>query len=137
MRYTPSDYLSADLHILIHHIYEYRKGIRNMVLHTMDRAERQKAELLLSEKEICFYTQEVNERKINIFFGKPVCVDVVKSFGSKLLSDYTPEEDFILGVMLGYDTNMQCERYLKQLHRVSERLQRVSALNSSVICSNA
>ena len=30
------------------------------------------------------------------------------------LSDLTDEEDFILGVMLGYDRLKQCERYLKR-----------------------
>lgn len=132
MRYTPEEYQSADLQILIHHIYEYKKGIRSMVLHTMSKAERQKAELLLNEKGICFYTHVVNERKINIFFGKPICVEVVKSFGSKLLSDYTPEEDFILGIMLGYDANLQCERYIKQSSKYRQKFNNVSYLIKKV-----
>ena len=47
MKYNCSDYRSADLQILIHHIYEYKKGIRNMVLHTMQSNEKQKAETIL------------------------------------------------------------------------------------------
>lgn len=114
MKYTCSDYKSADLQILIHHIYEYKKGIRNMVLHTMKSEETQKAETLLKNKGILFFTQQVSERKINIFFGNTVCVNVIKSIGDKSLKDYTPEEDFILGTMLGYSRLQQCERYVKQ-----------------------
>ena len=54
MKYNCSDYRSADLQILIHHIYEYKKGIRNMVLHTMQSNEKQKAETILKNKNIFF-----------------------------------------------------------------------------------
>ncbi|MFP4165528.1 MAG: DUF2023 family protein, partial [Chitinispirillaceae bacterium] len=63
---------------------------------------------------ISFYVQKVNNHKINVFFGAPECVAVIESFGRKELSDFTDEEDFILGVMLGYDKRKQCERYLKR-----------------------
>lgn len=130
MRYTPEEYQSADLQILIHHIYEYKKGVRSMVLHTMNRAERCKAEQLLNEKGICFYTQIVNERKVNVFFGRPVCVEVVKSFGEKPLSDYSPEEDFMLGIMLGYDSGLQCERYIKQRGKLRQKLYLTESIES-------
>ncbi|TKG95731.1 DUF2023 family protein [Puteibacter caeruleilacunae] len=105
---------SADLQVLIHHIYELKKGIRNMVLHTMHSSEREEAEKILVQKEICFHTEVVNKRKINIFFGKPDCVEVIKSFGDKTLTEYSPEEDFILGIMLGYDRKEQCKRYINR-----------------------
>lgn len=34
--------------------------------------------------------------------------------GGKKLNDLTPEEDFVLGSMLGYDIRKQCERYMKK-----------------------
>ncbi len=105
---------SADLHVLRHHIYEYRKGVRNLVLHTMNSFDREDAEILLNNKEICYYIHKVNDRKVNIFMGNPSCVEVIKSFGDISLSDYSPEQDFILGVMLGYNSNVQCERYLQR-----------------------
>lgn len=55
----------------------------------------------------------MNNEKINVFFGAKDCVDVVKTFVSKKLNELTPEQDFILGIMLGYDRLKQCERYLK------------------------
>ncbi len=114
MKYTCQDFRSADLQILIHHIYEYKKGIRNLVLHTMNKDEQDKAEVLLKQRGMHYLIRIVNNEKINIFFGNPDCIQVVESFGNKSLSAFTPEEDFILGVMLGYDRNQQCLRYLSR-----------------------
>ncbi|TKG95130.1 DUF2023 family protein [Puteibacter caeruleilacunae] len=126
MSCTCQDYRSADLQILMHHIYEYKKGIRNLVLHTMCHRDKDKAEHLLSQRGLDYSIRTVNEGKINIFFGNPDCIRVVRSFGDKSLSDYTPEEDFILGVMLGYDRNQQCLRYLdkKEGEKKNELLSR-------------
>lgn len=110
-------YRSADLKILIHHIYECRKGLRNIALHTMNAIEREKAEELLSKKEINYFVQEVNQKKINIFLGNPDCIEIIKSFGVNSLSEYSPEQDFMLGIMLGYDTKKQFSRYLDYKNR--------------------
>lgn len=104
----------ASLHVLRHHIYEYKKGIRNMVLHTMCSSQRKEVEKMLTKRGIYFFIQEVSSRKINIFFGSPECVDVIKSFGGISLSEYSPEQDFILGIMLGYNSDVQCKRYLRK-----------------------
>lgn len=114
MEYTCSDYKSTDLKILMHHIYEYRKGIRNLVLHTMSADEKILAEDLLGKRGISFYTQTVNSKKINVFFGKEASVKIIQSFGNLSLSKFTNEQDFILGIMLGYDRNQQCDRYVKR-----------------------
>ena len=50
--------------------------------------------------------------KINVYFGAKQCVDVVKTFNPKL-NELSAEQDFILGIMLGYDRVRQCERYMK------------------------
>lgn len=112
---------SADIQIFKHHIYEYHKGIRNMVLHTMHSCYREEAEDILTRKGIAFHTSPVSDIKINIFFGSTSCVDIIKSFGHKTLNDYTDEQDFILGIMLGYDRKDQCKRYNK---RKDERLKK-------------
>ncbi|MGN0010127.1 MAG: DUF2023 family protein, partial [Marinilabiliaceae bacterium] len=44
-------------------------------------------------------------------FGRPQCIKAVSRFVSRPLYDLTPEEDFILGALLGYDICLQCERY--------------------------
>jgi hypothetical protein len=121
LEYNCEDFRSADLRVLLHHIYEYRKGLRDMVLHTMSSADRQKAEYILKQKNICFHTRTVSRNKINIFFGHEECVDVVRSFGDKSLSEYTPEQDYILGIMLGYNRKEQGKRYIRRLKMWKER----------------
>ncbi|MBN2167288.1 MAG: DUF2023 family protein [Marinilabiliaceae bacterium] len=111
---------SADMQVLKHHIYEYKKGIRNMVLHTMKRNEKKKAIYLLNMKAVHFWISEVNETKINIFFGNPECVEIVKSFRVESLNKLTPEQDFMLGIMLGYSREQQYSRYLKQCKIISK-----------------
>lgn len=100
--------------ILIHHIYEYNKGLRNLVLYTMDATEKDKVKEMLNNRGISYCFTKINSDKVNLFFGDKVCIKIIKSFGGKCLSDYTDEEDFMLGTMLGYDRKQQCERYVKR-----------------------
>ncbi|WP_421919402.1 DUF2023 family protein [Marinifilum sp.] len=114
MKLTCSDYKTADMQILIHHVYEYNKGLRSLVLHTMNSSEKEKTENLLQRKGISYFLQTVSANKINVFFGTEDCIKIVKSFGDKSLSDFTDEQDFILGIMLGYARNQQYDRYIKR-----------------------
>ncbi len=100
------------MRVLAHHIYEYRKGLRHLVLHTMKSEEREAAEHKLQQFEVEYMVVPVTERKINIFFGRRECVEVVRSFGGLPLNKLTAEQDFILGIMLGYDRVAQCSRFL-------------------------
>ncbi len=102
--------------VLCHHIYEYRKGLRNLVLHTLNSDNKEKAIKKLEHREIKYIIREVTSEKINIFFGEPECVEVVERFGAKPLNEFTPEQDFILGVMLGYNRMQQCSRYLGKIN---------------------
>lgn len=100
--------------ILTHHIYEYNKGLRNLVLYTINASRKAHTIQLLDSKGISYCFARVNSEKVNIFFGDEVCIKIIRSFGNKPLSDYTDEEDFMLGTMLGYDRVLQCERYVKR-----------------------
>lgn len=102
------------MEILTHHIYEYNKGLRSLVLQTMSMDEKPSTEEVLINKEISYCFSKVNKNKVNLFFGDEVCIKIIKSFGDKSLSNYTDEEDFMLGTMLGYDCIQQCERYAKR-----------------------
>ncbi len=102
------------MQVLNHHIYEYQKGLRHLVLHTMNSKDLERAERKLQKYEIDYLTVRVNSTKVNIFFGSQECVDVVRSFNGKPLNLLTAEQDFILGIMLGYDRKAQCERFLKR-----------------------
>lgn len=102
------------MEILIHHIYEYNKGLRNLVLYTMSSADKARVIEQLDTRGISYCFSKVTEDRVNLFFGDEVCIKIIKSFGGKPLSDYTDEEDFMLGTMLGYDRVLQCERYVKR-----------------------
>ena len=98
--------------VLAHHIYEYKKGLRQLILHTLPSKFRFEAEARLRLAGIDFLTRQVSPEKINIFFGAKECIEVIKHIGDKPFNEYTPEEDFILGVLLGYDKIQECNRYL-------------------------
>ncbi len=102
------------MQILNHHIYEYNKGLRSLVLFTTSSERQSETEELLTSKGISYCFAEVNAEKVNVFFGDEVCIKIIRSFGGKSLSDYTDEEDFMLGTMLGYNRLQQCERYVKR-----------------------
>ena len=106
--------VSSDFKILCHHIYEYHKGLRSLVLHTMNNDERDLVERSLALRNISFCIQRVGDHRMNVFFGNPDCVEIVRGFHSASLSDLTDEEDFMLGIMLGYDRAAQCKRFLRR-----------------------
>ena len=100
--------------VFLHHIYEYRKGLRNLILHTTCRSSQDDIIKKLKGEHIAYVIYPVGKDRINIFFGAVDCIDVIRSIGKNDLSKYNAEEDFILGIMLGYDRLKQCERYLKK-----------------------
>ena len=65
----------------------------------------------LKKEKIDYVIHDIEKNKINVYFGEKPCVDVVKTFNPKL-NKLTPEQDFMLGIMLGYDKIKQCARYL-------------------------
>ncbi len=103
------------MEVFCHHLYEYKKGIRNLVLHTIGFADSQKAIKRLEQNGIHYVAYRITPQKVNLFFGARECVDIVKAIGKKNLKHYTPEEDFMLGIMLGYERRKQCERYLRMV----------------------
>lgn len=101
--------------VLVHHIYEYRKGLRSLVMHTLPAGKMGEATARLRRFGIDFHVHQAGTKTINVFFGAAECVAVVRLIcGDKKLRDLTPEEDFVLGSMLGYDIRKQCERYMKK-----------------------
>jgi len=100
--------------VFLHHIYEYKKGLRRMVLHTAPSLDRANIARKLDGLEINYIILGVNESKINVFFGDSWCIGVIRSFAHLDLSRLTDEQDFILGTLLGYDTVIQCRRYLQR-----------------------
>lgn len=103
--------------VFCHHVYEYKKGLRNLVLHTTRAVHREAIEAKLEAERIPYLVHPLGNGSINVFFGNAVCMEVLRRIGAGNLSRLSDEEDFLLGIMLGYDRLQQCARYLKRRNR--------------------
>ena len=107
--------MNGPLRVFMNHVYEYKKGIRRMILMTMLKRYQTFATERLSSQGIAFHVQEVSKDKINLYFGREECLKAVRLLiGNRAVNELSPEEDFILGAMLGYDICAQCERYCER-----------------------
>lgn len=107
------------MQVFSHHLYEYKKGLRSLILHTSKSELKELFVKKLEKNKIPFFIQNIDTVRFNIFFGDENCVNVVKQFGVSL-DKLTDEQDFILGVMLGYDRILQCKRYLGRKRAVKK-----------------
>ena len=112
--------LPEDMKVLVNHIYEFKKGVRRMVLFTFNKRYEQFAVTRLQHQNISYVIQPVGNDRLNLFFGKKECLDAIRLMITQPLCQLTPEEDFILGAMLGYDICAQCERYCERKSRQTE-----------------
>ena len=116
-RISPTTKQWNELKVISHHIEAYKKGLRNLILTTEKSANKEVIENRLQRENISYLIQDVDDKKINVFFGNQDSVEVIKSFNQPKLNKYTPEQDFILGTLLGYDKIQQCQRYLKMISK--------------------
>ena len=106
--------LSGEMKIFMHHIYEFQKGIRSMVLCTLAESDKYFAINKLKKLGIDYLEYEISSQKVNIFFGAKGAIEVAKMICTRPLNKLTAEEDFILGTLLGYSVSEQCSRYSKR-----------------------
>ena len=106
--------LPSEMRVLMNHIYEYKKGVRRMILFTCNRRFEQQACHRLGRQSIDYVVQPAGKENVNVYFGRRECLDAIRLFVTRPLNELSPEEDFILGAMLGYDLCAQCERYCKR-----------------------
>ncbi len=109
-----TEILPPDMKVLMNHMYEYKKGVRQMVLFTFNKRYEDYATARLKRQNISYILQPVGNDRINLFFGRKQCLEAIRLMVTRPLSQLTPEEDFILGAMLGYDICAQCERYCER-----------------------
>ena len=103
--------------VLANHIYEYKKGVRRMILFTCNRRFEQQTCHRLCRQSIDYVVQPAGKENVNVYFGRKECLDAIRLFVTRPLNELSPEEDFILGAMLGYDICAQCERYCERKGR--------------------
>ncbi len=116
------------MQVFTHHIYELKKGLRRMVLHTCAAEERVFVEAKLRKEGIPYLLHPLSTRRFNVFFGEESCIDVVRKFHTLQLQDLTDQEDFILGTLLGYDLTLQCRRFLQRHAEKNNALNAVEAI---------
>jgi hypothetical protein len=104
----------AMLKVLMNHIYELQKGVRQMVLFTCDKRYGDQTIERLESQGIPYVLQPAGQKNLNVYFGRRECLEAIRLIVTRPLNQLTPEEDFILGTMLGYDLCAQCERYCKR-----------------------
>lgn len=106
--------MAADMKVFMNHIYEFQKGVRSLVLYTFNEKYRPFVEQRLKNSNICYLLLPAGYGTLNLFFGRRECIDACRVLVDRPLYQLTPEEDFILGAMLGYDINAQCVRYCER-----------------------
>ena len=89
--------------VFAHHLYEYGRCLRRLVLHTTQSEYKDIILNRLENRNISYIIKDVSDTKINVFFGAPYCIEVLKTFPHLNLKDLPPDKDFILGTMLGYN----------------------------------
>ena len=103
-----------EMKVLMNHIYEYQKGVRQMVLFTCPKKYEEYATQRLHSHNIEYVLQPAGKNNLNLYFGRKECLDAIRLIVTRPLNELTPEEDFILGTMLGYDLCAQCQRFCQR-----------------------
>ena len=111
---TTRNAIPTVMKVLMNHIYELHKGVRQMMLFTCNKKYEQLAIERLESQGIPYMLQPAGRQNLNVYFGRRECLDAIRLIATRPLNQLTPEEDFILGAMLGYDICVQCERYCKR-----------------------
>ena len=104
--------LPSAIKVLAEQVYLFKKGVRPLVLYTINSKYRPQAERLLQNNAIDYLMRPVGKGlRINLFFGKPECLEALRLLVRCPVAELSPEQDFILGALLGYDLSVQCQRY--------------------------
>jgi hypothetical protein len=98
--------------VFYHLLYEHSRGLRDLALYTIRPEQEAEVARELELEGVAYLFRPIEDGRLNVYFGHRACVDVVRSFGACPHYRLTPEQDFMLGIMLGYDRTRQCERYL-------------------------
>jgi hypothetical protein len=103
-----------NLDVFHHLLYEISRGLRDLALYTIQPEDQALIAKQLNQEEISYLFRPIEDGRINVYFGHESCVQVVNAFGTCPHCHLSPEQDFMLGIMLGYDRTRQCERYLSR-----------------------
>lgn len=110
-----SDSLSSVSARLVNHsLYELDKGVRQLFMLTVSWTDLPGVIARLAGDRVDHYVHRLNDSRVNLFFGRAALVETVRHIVDKPLCELTPEQDFMLGTLLGYDREQQCRRFLER-----------------------
>ena len=122
----------GEIRIFLNHVYEFKKGVRNMVLYTMNKEHEAFAIRRLERQNISYLIQEVNANKINLFFGKAECMDAIRHIIIRPLNHLTPEEDFIFFWIRYFDLDCDYSEYINMINPRDKYLTAAGEMGSGI-----
>lgn len=120
--------------VFFHLLYEHSRGLRDLALYTIAPEQQAAVERELAQEGVAYLFRPLEDGRLNVYFGHPACVEVVRSFGACPHCRLTPEQDFMLGIMLGYDRTRQCERFLARRQQCANKPAPCPAQSLASLC---
>ena len=68
----------ASLKVLMNHIYELHKGVRQMVLFTCNKKYGEQAVSRLESQGIPYILQPAGRQNLNVYFGRRECMEAIR-----------------------------------------------------------
>ena len=128
---TP-DINPVELKVFLNHIYEYKKGVRQMVLYTTNKKYETFAVNRLKSQRIPFVIQPVDEERINLFFGKAECINAIRLMVTRPLNLLSPEEDFIFFWIRYFDLDCDYSEYINMINPRDKYLTAAGEMGSGI-----
>ena len=72
--------------VLMNHIYEYKKGVRRMVLFTFNKKYEDFAIRRLKSQNIKYIIQSVGNDRLNLYFGREECLNAIRMIVTRPLN---------------------------------------------------
>lgn len=113
--------MSVSGRLVNHSLYELDKGVRQLFMLTVSWTDLPGVVARLAADRVDHYVHRLNDSRVNLFFGRPALVATVRHIVDKPLCELTPEQDFMLGTLLGYDREQQCRRFLERTAPAAHR----------------
>ena len=86
-RQTTGMVLPPEMKVLMNHIYEYKKGVRRMILFTCNRRFEAYATQRLCHQSIDYVVQPAGKENINVYFGRKECLAAIRMFVTRPLNE--------------------------------------------------
>ena len=122
----------VELKVFLNHIYEYKKGVRQMVLYTTNKKYKTFAINRLKSQRIPFVIQPVDEERINLFFGKAECINAIRLMVTRPLNLLSPEEDFIFFWIRYFDLDCDYSEYINMINPRDKYLTAAGEMGSGI-----